>query len=130
MILTRIAIYLMIINGFIISFGITQKVLDLNLFDESIEALMWALVGSFQLVLLSFYLAARRNEDVMLVIAIQNIESLLTHISQTNNLFNEEKGEAKKPTEGKLFQTTDDPVNSEKVTAQIDESDEENSPEA
>ena len=83
--ITTITIYLLIINGILLSFGITQKIVDLNLFSENMEALIWALVASFQLVILFFYLAARRDEEMALTISIQNIESLLAQIAQAES---------------------------------------------
>lgn len=84
--ITTITIYLLILNGVVLSFGITQKVVDLNLFSEDIEAFIWALVASFQLIILFFYLAAYRDEEMALTISIQNIESLLAQIAQAESL--------------------------------------------
>jgi hypothetical protein len=99
--LTKVAIYLLVINGLILSCGITQKVLDYNVFAEEIEALMWAIVGSFQIILLSFYLASRREEEVALTISIQNIESLLAQIVQVNRSLPENNDKVLEGEEGK-----------------------------
>ena len=74
---TTWVIRLLLINGVVVSFILTQKLLDWNLLPVTIENFAWALVAAFQIILISCYCAAMREEEADLTNAVTKIEELL-----------------------------------------------------
>jgi len=53
-----ISINLLIINGFVLSIGVMQKVLDFNLFPKNVEDFAYGIIFCFEIFVFLLYLVA------------------------------------------------------------------------
>jgi len=59
---TSIAVKLLFVNGFILSFGVMQKVMEWNLIPDSIESFVYGIIICFEIFVMLFYLIAVLSE--------------------------------------------------------------------
>ena len=71
---TNVSIKLLLINGFVVSIAVMQKIMGWNFFSTSIEAFAYAILASFEIFVIIFYLIAVLSE-------LKGISSSLTNIS-------------------------------------------------
>lgn len=78
---STLTIILLIGSGFLLSAGVTQKMLRISI-DATLEMFSWILVGLFQLLIMALYYLTHRQEADTLAASIEKIERLLTQINQ------------------------------------------------